>query len=75
MSTHLNGGQAAIVLVLTMMGAVVNGALDALIRGVVHDLLLLHEIDWRDAGSSLSAEKIFYARKKRSQWLLFVYRF
>ena len=54
MSADLNGGQGAIVLILTMVGAAVNGALDALIRGVVHDLLLLHEIDWRDAENSVS---------------------
>jgi hypothetical protein len=32
---HLNGSQAAVVVVLAVVGAVVNGTLDALVRSAV----------------------------------------
>jgi len=71
MSAHLDGGQAAIILILAMMGAATDSALDALVRGIVHGLLLLREKYWRDAGSSVPMGATFYAQKKRSHRLLF----
>ena len=50
MGADLNGGQAAVVLVLAVMGAVVDSALDALVRGVIHTRFLLRERFWLSAG-------------------------
>ena len=43
MGADLNGFQTAVVLILTVMGAVVDRALNALVRGIVHEKLLLRE--------------------------------
>jgi hypothetical protein len=55
---HLDGGQAAVVVVLAMVGAVADGTFDALVGGagaaavgtiLSHKKVLLHEVFWRDA--------------------------
>jgi hypothetical protein len=43
MGADLNGVQTAEILILAMVGAVVDGALDALIRGMIHNKILLRE--------------------------------
>jgi hypothetical protein len=43
MGTDLNGVQTAVILILAVVGAVVDGALDALVRGMVHNKILLRE--------------------------------
>ena len=55
-SANLNGLQTAVILVLAVMGAVVDSALDALIGGIVHNKLLLHERFWLIAGISVCRE-------------------
>lgn len=53
MGTDLNGIQTAVILVLTMMGAVIDGALDALVRGMIHNKILLRERMLAIAGVSV----------------------
>ena len=61
MGAHGNGVQAAVVGVLTVVGAVVDGALDALVGGafaaavgaILHVSFLLREKYWRSAGASV----------------------
>ena len=56
MSANLDGLQTAVILVLAVMGAVVDSALDALVGGIVHNKLLLHERIWLIAGISVCRE-------------------
>ena len=43
MGTHLDGVQTAVLGVLAVMGAVAHSALNALIRGLRHNVILLLE--------------------------------
>ena len=53
MSANLDGLQTAVILVLAVMGAVVDSALNALVGDMVHTMLLLHERIWLIAGISV----------------------
>jgi len=65
MGANQDGRQAAVILVLTMVGAAANSALDALVGGIVHDLFLLRERCWLSAGSSVcQKEKLMYEENR-----------
>ena len=68
MGTHLDGLQGAVILVLAVVGAVVHGAFDALVGGMIHKKLLLRERIWLIAGNSVRRDmKTMYPTLRRKK--------